>query len=58
MTVNNVCLLAVGDCVLSALTGTYVLQRNESDGTCLCSNDANYDYNFFGQLLQRRQKRR
>lgn len=46
MTVNNVCLLAVGDCVLSALTGTYVLQRNESDGTYLCTNDVSYDYNF------------
>lgn len=46
MTVNNVCLLAVGDCVLSALTGTYVLQRNESDGIYLYANDVSYDYNF------------
>ena len=46
MTVNNVCLLAVGDCVLSALTGTYVLQRNESDGIHLNANDVSYDYNF------------
>lgn len=29
MTVNNVCLLAVGDCVLSALSGTYCVLYNK-----------------------------